>query len=162
MDVEERAQFKTMFRTCVLLLNAFSITCAIGLCFVIIPPVMGKAAVWTWVVAAVFFVLFGISLYFFIRKYKSTKAWLDIHGTTRAERKAKEAADLETQRLKIRREMFEEACDDLKKEIGELTVRSAACENEPDRAAVQKEIEQKLAELKGYQDKLKELEKTHA
>lgn len=162
MDVEERAQFKVMFRTCVLLLNAFTITCAIGLCFVIIPLAMSKAAVWTWIVAAVAFALFAVSLYFFIRKYKSTKAWLDIHGTTKEERKAREKADLETQRLQVRREMYEEACDDLKKEIGELTVKSAGAADESERVSIQGEITAKLAELKMYQDKLKELEENHA
>ena len=162
MDEEERAQFKVMFRTCILLLNAFSITCAIGLCFVIIPPVMGKAAVWTWVVAAVAFVLFAVSLYFFIRRYKATKAWLDINGTTKEERKAKEKADLETQRLEIRREMYQEAADDLKKEIGELTAKSAEAGGEEERLAIQTQITEKIAELKLYQEKLQELEEKDA
>ena len=154
MDESERAQFRSMFRGCVLLMNVFLISGACSILFVIIPCVTGKAALWTWIVVGLCAAVFVVSLYFFIRKYKSTKTWLNIHGTTKAERQAQAEADLAAQRKQIRCEMLEEVCGDLKKEIGELTVKQASAASDDERAALQKEIDVKVAELKSYEEKL--------
>ncbi|MDO5846520.1 MAG: hypothetical protein Q4Q04_06325 [Methanocorpusculum sp.] len=105
MDDTERAQFKGMFTANVILLNIliFAIALAVALSFIApaswapkIPVVVGS------IVVAV------VALLLFVRKYRSTKAWLEVHGTTKAERLAQAEAEREAERARIRAELEEE------------------------------------------------------
>lgn len=113
MDDSERAQFKGMFTANVILLNIliFAIALAVALGFIApaswtpkIPVVIGS------VVVAI------VSLFLFIRKYRSTKAWLAIHGTTKAERMAQAAAERDAERARIRAELEEELREEMREE----------------------------------------------
>ncbi len=113
MDEKEREQFKGMFTANVLLLNIliFAIALAVSLWFIApmswtpkIPVVVGS------IVVAV------VTLFFFIRKYRSTKAWLAIHGTTKEERLAQLRAEQEAERARIRAELEAELREEIEEE----------------------------------------------
>lgn len=154
MDENERQVFKGKFTVCVLLMNAFSISGVCAVAIILVPLFMGKLEEnpWVFAVSAVALVLFVVSLVFFIKKYKAAKAWLDVHGMTREERKEKEKMDLEEERRRIRVEMFEDMCNDLKRDIGDLTVKMSSAPAS-ERASIKEEIDSKLLELKGYEEK---------
>jgi len=113
MNDDERAQFKGMFTSNVLLLNIiiFAVALAVALGFIAPNTWLPK---WPIVIASI--VIAVITLIFFIRKYRSTKAWLEIHGTTKAERLAKLKAEQDAERERIRAELRAELQEEIEKE----------------------------------------------
>lgn len=124
MNDQERQQFSGMFRINVILLDVIIIAAAIAIAVGIIAPndwgpkfpiVIGCG------------VLALVLLVVFIRYYRSTKAWLDIHGTTKGERLAAAQAKADEERARIRAELEAE----LRAEIeAEKKAEAAAAEAE--------------------------------
>ena len=113
MDDKEREQFKGMFTVNVIYLNILIFAIALAVSLGIIAPntwspkfpiVIGSI-----VVAVVFLILF-------VRKYRSTKAWLAIHGTTKEERMAQIRAEREAERARIRAELEAELREEIEEE----------------------------------------------
>lgn len=105
MDEKERVQFKGMFTVNVIYLNILIFALALAVSLGIIAPNTWGPKIPIVVGSIVVFVIF---LILFIRKYRSTKAWLAIHGTTKEERMAERArirAELEAE---LREEIEEE------------------------------------------------------
>ncbi|HJJ39331.1 MAG TPA: hypothetical protein O0X42_04250 [Methanocorpusculum sp.] len=74
-----------------------------------------------------------ISLVFFIRDYRKTKAWLSIHGTTKAERMAAAKAKEDEERARIRAELEAELRAEIAAEQREATTAdSVVPENKKD------------------------------
>jgi uncharacterized membrane-anchored protein YitT (DUF2179 family) len=102
MDDSEKSQFKGKFTILVLILNIliFVIAAAI-LVFFIVPE-----SYWFRIpVVVICIIIAGISIAVFIPKYRTTKAWLDIHGTTKEERLAQMQKEEEEYRAGIRAEL---------------------------------------------------------
>lgn len=113
MNDEERAQFKGMFSANVLLLNIIIFATALAIALGIIAP---NSWLPKWPIIAVSIVIAIIALIFFIRKYRSTKAWLEIHGTTKEERLAQINSEREAERARIRAELEAELREEIAKE----------------------------------------------
>jgi membrane protein implicated in regulation of membrane protease activity len=112
MDDTERMQFKGMFTANVILLNILILAIAMAVALSLIAP-----ASWTpkWPVVIICILTAVVTLVFFIRKYRSTKAWLEIHGTTKEERMALAAKEREAERARIRAELEEELREEIEK-----------------------------------------------
>lgn len=102
MNDEERLVFKGKYRKLVLLLDLVILMAAIAIAVGIIAPVDWAPKIPIVVVCGVIFV---VSLVFFIRDYRKTKAWLGEHGTTKAERMAAAQAKADDERARIRAEL---------------------------------------------------------
>ncbi|MEA5037318.1 hypothetical protein SDC9_28594 [bioreactor metagenome] len=105
MDETERTQFKGKFTFLVIILNIliFAIAAAI-IVFFIVPE-----SIWLRIpIVIVCIAISIISLAVFIPKYRATKAWLDVHGTTKEERLAQTQKEREEYRARIRAELEEE------------------------------------------------------
>lgn len=113
MDDKELKIFKGKFTACVLLLNVIIFCAAAAVLFFFIPPDTWGPKYFVVVACAVISVA---TLAAFIPKYKSTKAWLEIHGTTKEERLAKLRAEKEAERARIRAELEEEMREELENE----------------------------------------------
>ena len=113
MNDEERAQFKGMFSANVLLLNIIIFATALAIALGIIAPDTWSPK-WPIVIASI--VVAVITLFFFIRKYRSTKAWLATHGTTKEERLAQLTAERDAERARIRAELEAELREEIAKE----------------------------------------------
>lgn len=113
MDDKEREQFKGMFTANVILLNILIFAIALAVALGIIAPMT-----WTPKIPVVVgsIVVAVIALILFVRKYRSTKAWLAIHGTTKAERMAEIRAEKEEERARIRAELEAELREELEAE----------------------------------------------
>jgi len=122
MNDDEKAQFKGMFTANVLLLNIIIFAVALAVALGIIAP-NTFAPKWPIVIASIIVAI--ITLIFFIRKYRSTKAWLDIHGTTKAERLAKLKAEQDAERERIRAELRAELQAEIEKEQKEKEEKDA-------------------------------------
>ncbi|HJJ46893.1 MAG TPA: hypothetical protein O0X32_01345 [Methanocorpusculum sp.] len=113
MNDEERTQFKRMFATNVLLLNIIIFALALAISLSIIVP-REWSPKWPIVVSSIIIAI--ITLIFFIRKYRSTKTWLAIHGTTKEERIEQIKAEQEAERARIRAELEAELREEIAKE----------------------------------------------
>ncbi|MBE6506925.1 MAG: hypothetical protein E7Z72_03220 [Methanocorpusculum parvum] len=113
MDDKEREQFKGMFTVNVIYLNILIFAIALAVSLGIIAPN-------TWgpkfpiVIGSI--IVFVVFLILFIRKYRSTKAWLAIHGTTKEERMAQIRAEREAERARIRAELEAELREEIEEE----------------------------------------------
>ncbi|MDO5844327.1 MAG: hypothetical protein Q4Q53_04190 [Methanocorpusculum sp.] len=116
MDDKELAQFKGKFTVCVLLLNVIIFCAAAAVLFWFIPPSTWEPKIFVVIACAAISL---IALAAFIPKYKSTKAWLDIHGTTKEERLAKLKAEKEQERERIRAELRAEMLEEDDKSNGD-------------------------------------------
>ncbi|HKM41363.1 MAG TPA: hypothetical protein VJY43_02230 [Methanocorpusculum sp.] len=119
MDDTERSQFKGKFTGLVFILNIliFAIAAGIIVFFIIPDTYWFKIPV---VIACIIIAIIGIAV--FIPKYRATKAWLDIHGTTKEERLAQMQKEQDEYRAQIRAELKEEMREEeenSKKEEGE-------------------------------------------
>jgi len=102
MDDTERTQFKGKFTVLVIILNIliFAIAAAI-IVFFIVPD-----SIWLRIpIVLISVVIAVISLAVFIPKYRATKAWLEIHGTTKEERLAQMQKEQDEYRAQIRAEL---------------------------------------------------------
>lgn len=114
MDDKEREQFKLMFTVNVIYLNILIFAIALAVALGIIAPN-------TWgpkmpiVIGSI--VVAVVTLILFIRKYRSTKAWLAIHGTTKEERMAQIRAEKEAERARIRAELEAELREEIEEEM---------------------------------------------
>ncbi len=118
MDDTERTQFKGKFTVLVIILNIliFAIAAAI-IVFFIVPD-----SIWLRIpIVLICIAISVISLAVFIPKYRATKAWLDIHGTTKEERLTQMQKEQYEYRAKIRAELEEEMREeeDSKKNVEE-------------------------------------------
>lgn len=113
MDDKELAQFKGKFTVCVLLLNVIIFCAAAAVLFFFIPPSTWEPKIFVVIGCAVIAV---IALAAFIPKYRSTKAWLNIHGTTKEERLAKLKKEQDEERARIRAELQAEMREELENE----------------------------------------------
>jgi len=120
MNDEERVQFKGMFTANVLLLNILIFAVALAVAMGIIAP--NTWVPWKWLIVILSGVIAIVTLIFFIRKYRTTKAWLEIHGTTKAERLAKLQAEKDAERERIRAELRAELQEEIEKEQREKEV----------------------------------------
>ena len=113
MDDKEREQFKGMFTVNVIYLNILIFAIALAISLGIIAPN-------TWgpkfpiVIGSI--IVFVVFLILFIRKYRSTKAWLAIHGTTKEERMAQIRAEREEERARIRAELEAELREEIEED----------------------------------------------
>ncbi len=108
MNDQERLMGKNKFRTLVLLLDLVILTAAVGIIFLILgffKPIAPEVRITVIVVCTV--VSVG-TLSLFLRTYRATKAWLTVHGTTKAERIAETKAKEDTERARIRAELLAE------------------------------------------------------
>ncbi|HJK01415.1 MAG TPA: hypothetical protein O0X73_03870 [Methanocorpusculum sp.] len=109
MDEKDRMLFKGKFTLCVLLLNIIIISIAIAVCSLVI--IDDKY----WFKMPVFFAAVCacvIAVLFFVPKYKATKTWLNVHGSTRKERLAHAKEEEEYYHAKILAELDSELCDE--------------------------------------------------
>lgn len=113
MDEKERVQFKGMFTVNVIYLNILIFALALAVSLGIIAPNTWGPKIPIVVGSIVVFVIF---LILFIRKYRSTKAWLAIHGTTKEERMAQIRAEREAERARIRAELEAELREEIEEE----------------------------------------------
>jgi L-lactate permease len=113
MDEKERVQFKGMFTVNVIYLNILIFALALAVSLVIIAPNTWGPKIPIVVGSIVVFVIF---LILFIWKYRSTKAWLAIHGTTKEERMAEIRAEREAERARIRAELEAELREEIEEE----------------------------------------------
>jgi len=102
MNDDERVIFKGKYRKLVLLLDLVILMAAIAIAVGIIAPSTWTPKIPVVVVCAV---IFAISLVFFVRDYRRTKAWLSVHGTTKAERMAAAKEKEDAERARIRAEL---------------------------------------------------------
>ena len=102
MNDEEREIFKGMFRLNVIYIDIFLFAAAAAIIFGIVAPATWGPKIPVIIISAAVAVLFVI---LFIRQYRKTKAWLDIHGMTKKERLAMEKAKEDAERAKIRAEL---------------------------------------------------------
>ncbi|MDO5847582.1 MAG: hypothetical protein Q4Q20_04725 [Methanocorpusculum sp.] len=126
MNDQERAYFKGKFRVLVIYIDIMLFAAALAIILGIVAPATWAPKIPVIIVSAAVAVLF---LVLFIRKYRSTKAWLDVHGMTKAERLAKEKAEKEAERARIRAELEAELREEIEAE------RKAAEEKMPDTGA---------------------------
>ena len=126
MNDEERLEFKGKYRGLVLLLDLLILTAAIAIAVGIIAP-----ATWTPKIPVIVGcgAIAVISLVFFIRNYRRTKAWLSIHGTTKAERMAAAQAKADEERARIRAELEAEVRAEIAAEQQAGNPESSASEN---------------------------------
>ncbi len=105
MDETERTQFKGKFTVLVVILNIliFAAAAAIIVFFLVPDSIWLKIPIVILCIA-----IFIISIAVFIPKYRATKAWLDVHGTTKEERLAQMQKEQEEYRARIRAELEEE------------------------------------------------------
>ncbi|HJJ30138.1 MAG TPA: hypothetical protein VJ857_04495 [Methanocorpusculum sp.] len=105
MDDSEKTQFKGKFTVLVFILNIliFALAASIIVFFLVPDSLWFRLPIVIICVA-----IFIISLAVFIPKYRATKAWLDIHGTTKEERIAQMQKEQEEYRAQIRAELEEE------------------------------------------------------
>ena len=105
MDDSEKTQFKGKFTVLVFILNIliFALAASIIVFFLVPDSLWFRLPIVIICVA-----IFIISLAVFIPKYRATKAWLDIHGTTKEERIAQLQKEQDEYRAQIRAELEEE------------------------------------------------------
>ena len=113
MNDQERAYFKGNFRVLVIYIDIMLFAAALAIILGIVAPAAFGPKIPIVVISAAVAVLF---LVLFIRKYRSTKAWLDVHGMTKAERLAKENAEKEAERARIRAELEAELREEIEAE----------------------------------------------
>ena len=113
MNDEERAQFKPMFTALVIIIDIMLLAAAAAVAFGVIAPASWAPKILVVVLCAVVAVAF---LVLFIFKYRATKAWLAVHGTTRAERLAELKAEKEAERARIRAELEAELREEIEAE----------------------------------------------
>jgi len=113
MDDKEREQFKGMFTVNVIYLNILIFAIALAVSLGIIAP-NTWAPKFPIVIGSI--IVFVVFLILFIRKYRSTKAWLAIHGTTKEERMAQIRAEREAERARIRAELEAELREEIEEE----------------------------------------------
>ncbi|MBR4987698.1 MAG: hypothetical protein IKY81_03460 [Methanocorpusculum sp.] len=114
MDDKEREQFKGMFTINVIYLNILIFAIALAVALGIIAPNTWEPK-WPIVIGSI--VVAVVTLLLFIRKYRSTKAWLAIHGTTKEERMAQIRAEREAERARIRAELEAELREEIEEEM---------------------------------------------
>lgn len=105
MDDTEQTQFKGKFTVLVIILNIliFAIAAAIVVFFIV------PTSLWVRIPIVITCIIISIiSLAVFIPKYRTTKAWLEIHGTTKEERLAQMQKEQDEYRARIRAELKEE------------------------------------------------------
>ena len=113
MNDEERAQFKPMFTALVIIIDIMLLAAAAAVAFGIIAPASWAPKIPVVIICAVIAVGF---LVLFIFRYRATKAWLAVHGTTRAERLAELNAEKEAERARIRAELEAELREEIEAE----------------------------------------------
>ena len=113
MNDEERAQFKPMFTALVIIIDIMLLAAAAAVAFGIIAPASWAPKIFVVILCAVIAVAF---LVLFIFRYRATKAWLAVHGTTRAERLAELNAEKEAERARIRAELEAELREEIEAE----------------------------------------------
>lgn len=113
MNDQERAFFKGNFRILVIYIDIMLFAAALAIALGIIAPMTWTPKIPVVIISAAVAVLF---LVLFIRKYRTTKAWLDVHGMTKAERLAKENAEREAERARIRAELEAELREEIEAE----------------------------------------------
>ena len=133
MNDEERAQFKPKFTGLVIIIDIMLLAAAAAIALGVIAPASWGPKIPVIIICAVIAVAL---LVVFIIKYRATKAWLAVHGTTRAERLAELNAEKEAERAKIRAELEAE----LREEI------EAEKRKEAERAQIRAEVEAELRE----------------
>ncbi len=102
MDDTEQTQFKGKFTVLVIILNIliFAIAAAIVVFFIV------PTSLWIRIpIVIICIVISIISLAVFIPKYRATKVWLEIHGTTKEERIAQMQKEQDEYRAQIRAEL---------------------------------------------------------
>ncbi len=105
MDDTEQTQFKGKFTVLVIILNILIFTIAAAIVVFFIVP----TSLWVRIpIVIICIVISIISLAVFIPKYRATKAWLEIHGTTKEERLAQMQKEQDEYRARIRAELKEE------------------------------------------------------
>ncbi len=102
MDEKEQMVFKGKFTILVVLLNIIIFSAAVAVCVwaIIDDSYWFKLPV---VVAAV--LIFVASVLIFVPRYKATKSWLQVHGTTKEERMAQAKLEDDEYRARIRAEL---------------------------------------------------------
>jgi len=115
MDEKELMILKGKFTLCVVLLNVIIFSVAVVICVgaIVDDGYWFKLPV---VVAAVLVCAAAILL--FVLRYKATKAWLDLHGTTREERIAQAKKREEECRARLRADLEEGLRDEQEQERG--------------------------------------------
>ena len=113
MNDQEREYFKGNFRVLVIYIDIMLFAAALAVILGIVAPATFGPKIPIVIISAAVAVLF---LVLFIRKYRSTKAWLDVHGMTKAERLAKEKAEKEAERARIRAELEAELREEIEAE----------------------------------------------
>ena len=105
MDEKELIIFNGRFTICVVLLNVIIFSAAVAVCVweIIDDSYWFKLPV---VVAAV--IICAAAVLLFVPRYKATKEWLNVHGTTKEERLAQAKKEQEEYRARIRAELEEE------------------------------------------------------
>ena len=102
MDEKDQVIFKGKFTLCVVLLNIIIFSAAVAVC------------VWTIVDDSYWFklpvviaaaVVCAAAVLVFVPRYKATKEWLKVHGTTKEERIAQAKKEEEEYRARIRAEL---------------------------------------------------------
>ncbi len=115
MDEKEQMIFKGKFTLCVVLLNVIIFSAAVAVCVwaIVDDGYWFKLPV---VVAAG--IVCAAAVLLFVPRYKATKAWLNVHGTTKEERIAQAKKEEEEYRARIRAELEEELRDEQEQKGG--------------------------------------------
>ncbi|MDV0444238.1 hypothetical protein McpCs1_16380 [Methanocorpusculaceae archaeon Cs1] len=102
MDDKEQMMFKGKFTILVVLLNVIIFSAAVAVCVwaIIDDSYWFKLPV---VVAAA--LICAVSVLIFVPRYKATRAWLQVHGTTKEERLAIAKKEDDEYRARIRAEL---------------------------------------------------------
>jgi uncharacterized membrane protein len=108
MNEKEQVMFRGKFSLCVVLLNIIIFSAAVAVC---VWAIVGDGHWFKLPVIVVAAVVCAVAVLFFVSRYKATKAWLNIHGTTKEERIAQEKKREDECRSKIRAELEAELRD---------------------------------------------------
>ncbi len=112
MDEKEQMIFKGKFTFLVVLLNVMIFSAAAA---VLVWAIVPEEYWFRLPVVVCGLILLVVSVLLFVPRYKATKAWLDVHGTTKEERVAQAKKEQEAYRAQIRAELEEEMRQDEQK-----------------------------------------------
>lgn len=118
MEDKDFKIFKGKYAVLVLLLNIIIFTIAFALLLILLPIGIENLRVWEprIYITAACIVIAVICLIIFIPKYKSTKAWLEVHGETKEERLTRIRKEKDEERARIRAELEAEIRSEMENE----------------------------------------------
>lgn len=112
MDEREQMIFKGKYTLLVVLLNVIIFSAAVAIAVWLI---VGDEHWFRVPVVVLATVIFAGSVLLFIPRYKATKSWLQVHGSTKEERIAQAKMEQEAYRAQIRAELEAEMREDEQK-----------------------------------------------